>query len=99
MPSMILLPLLNRARARHVDDSAESLAIDAAVRDDRVCLTIRDRHDGFANDSADDAGLARIRERLAALYGNRARLELRATADRSEAMLEIPYETAPDAMA
>lgn len=98
MPSMILLPLLNRARARHVDDAAESLAIEAAVRDDRVCLTIRDRRDGFANDGADDVGLARIRERLTALYGDRARLELRATAGRSEAVLEIPYETS-DAMA
>jgi len=44
-------------------------------------------------------GLARIRERLAALYGDRARLELRASAGRSEAVLEIPYETASDVMA
>ena len=55
------------------------------------------RVDGFANDSADDVGLARIRERLAALYGDRARLELRATAGRSRAVLEIAYETAQDA--
>lgn len=97
LPSMILLPLLNRARARHVDDADQSLVIDAAVRDNRLCLTIRDRRDGFANDSADDVGLTRIRERLAALYGDRAQLELRATAGRSEAVLEIPYETAADA--
>ena len=96
---MILLPLLNRARAGRVDHAAESLAIDAAVRDDRVRLTIRDGGDGFANDSADDIGLARIRERLTALYGDRARLELKATAGRSEAVLEIPYEPAQDAMA
>jgi hypothetical protein len=94
MPSMILLPLLNRARARHADDAAQSLAIDAAVRDDRLCLTICDRRDGFANDGADDVELSRIRERLAALYGDRARLQLSATAGRSEAMLEIPYECA-----
>jgi hypothetical protein len=99
MPSMILLPLLNRARARHVDDAGESLVIDAAVRDDRLCLTICDRRDGFANDGAHDVELTRLRERLAALYGNRARLALRATAGRSEAVLEIPYETASDAMA
>jgi hypothetical protein len=99
MPSMILLPLLNRARARHVDDAGQSLAIDAAVRDDRLCLTICDRRGGFANDAADDLELVRIRERLAALYGNRAQLQLRAAAGRSEAVLEIPYETAADAMA
>jgi hypothetical protein len=99
MPSMILLPLLNRARARHVDDTGESLVIDAAVHDDRLFLTICDRRDGFANDGANDVELTRIRERLAALYGNRARLALRATAGRSEAVLEIPYETASDAMA
>ena len=99
MPSMILLPLLNRARARHVDNAGESLAIDAAVSDDRLRLTICDCRDGFANDAADDVDLMRIRERLATLYGNRARLQLRATAGRSEAVLEIPYETAVDAMA
>lgn len=99
MPSMILLPLLNRARARHVDDAGQSLEIDAVVRDHRLCVTIRDCRDGFANDGADDVGLTRIRERLAALYGDRARLELRATAGRSEAVLEIPYETASYATA
>jgi LytS/YehU family sensor histidine kinase len=97
MPSMILLPLLNRARARHVDDGGERLAIDAAIRDDRLCLTIRDAGDAFANDGADDVELARIRERLAMLYGGRARLGLKATAGRSEAVLEIPYEDAQQA--
>jgi len=99
LPSMILLPLLNRVRARHAGDAGESLVIDAAIRDDRLLLTISDRRDGFANDGADDAELARIRERLAALFGNRARLQLRATAGCSEAVLEIPYEIAANAMA
>lgn len=99
VPSMILLPLLNRARSRHADDAAESLVIDAAVRDDRLRVTIRDTRDGFANDHADDVELTRIRERLSALYGDRARLTLGATAGGSEAALEIPYETASDAMA
>lgn len=99
LPSMILLPLLNRVRARHVDDAGQSLDIEATVRGDRLYLTIRDRRDGFADDGPDDVGLTRIRERLAALYGNRARLDLRATADRSEAVLEIPYQTSSDAMA
>lgn len=99
MPPMILLPLLNRARARHVDDAGESLAIDAEVRHDRLCLTICDRRDGFANDGPDDVELVRIRERLAALYGNRAQLQLRAAAGRSEAVLEIPYETVAGAVA
>ena len=98
MPSMILLPLLNRARARHVDDAGDSLVIDAVVHDDRLCLTICDRRDGFANEGANEAALVRLRERLAALYGDRARLALTATAGRSEAVLEIPYETASDAM-
>lgn len=99
LPSMILLPLINRVRARHVDDAGQSLDIEATVRGDRLYLTIRDRRDGFADDGPDDVGLTRIRERLAALYGNRARLDLRATADRSEAVLEIPYQTSSDAMA
>lgn len=99
LPSMILLPLLNRVRARHVDDAGQSLDIEATVRGDRLYLTIRDRRDGFADDGPDDVGLTRIRERLAALYGDRAQLDLRATADRSEAVLEIPYQTSSDAMA
>ncbi len=97
-PSMILLPLLNRARSHHADDAGNSLVIDAAVRDDRLCLTIRDSREGFANDSASDVEVTRIRERLAALYGDRARLALKATGCSSEAVLEIPYETASDAI-
>ena len=97
MPSTILLPLLNRVRPRHAD--GEALVIDADVRGDRLCLTIRDRGNAFANDTGDDVALAGIRERLSAIYGNRARLMLKAIAGGSEAVLEIPYEAASDAMA
>lgn len=98
-PSMILLPLLNRARVSHADGARESLEIDAGVRGDRLCLTIRDHGDAFASDRADDVALIPIRERLSALYADRARLELKATAGASEAVLEIPYETASAASA
>lgn len=95
LPPMILLPLLNRALLRRADGrgSSSSLEIDTVVRDDRLSLTIRDPGDGFADGTPSDAELTPIRERLAALYGDRARLALRSTAGGSEALIEIPYET------
>jgi LytS/YehU family sensor histidine kinase len=95
LPPMILLPLLNRALLRRTDGSgsSSSLEIDTVVSNDRLSLTIRDAGDGFADGAASDAELMPIRERLAALYGDRAQLALTSTAGGSAALIEIPYET------
>jgi hypothetical protein len=96
MPPMILLPLINHALAQRAESPGEErFEIDVVVRNDRVLLTARDPGAGFASASATGVEIGRIRERLAALYADKARLVLRRTAEGSEAVLDIPYEVVP----
>jgi hypothetical protein len=94
VPPMVVLPLINHALAHRVERARgdETFAIDVAVRDEKLILTIRDQGAGFAPEGASDAEIQLIRDRFAVLYGERARLTLRGTVDRSEAIIEIPYE-------
>lgn len=96
MPPMILLPLINHALAQRAESQGEErFEIDVVVRNDRVLLTARDHGTGFASAGATDVEIGRIRERLAALYADNAQLDLRRTAEGSEAVLDIPYEVVP----
>ena len=96
LPPMILLPLINHALAQRTGSQGEErFEVDVVVRDDRVVLTARDPGAGFAPAGGTDVEIARVRERLAALYGDKARLDLRQTAQGSEAVLDIPYEVVP----
>jgi hypothetical protein len=98
MPPMILLPLINHALAqRAASQGEEPFEIDVVVRNDRVLLTAHDPGSGFASSGATDLEIVRIRERLAALYADKARLDLRRTAEGSEAVLDIPHEVVPAA--
>jgi signal transduction histidine kinase len=72
--------------------------IDVTVRNNRLWLTIRDEGPGFAAEGASDRGLLHIRERLAVLYGDDARLTLKETGTGTEAVMEIPYEVVADVM-
>ena len=94
VPPMVVLPLINHALAHRVERARgdESFAIDVAVRDEKLMLTIRDQGAGFAPEGASATEIQHIRDRLAVLYGKRAGLTLRGTVDRSEAVIEIPYE-------
>jgi sensor histidine kinase YesM len=98
MPPMVLLPLINHALAHRVERARgdESFAIDVAVRNEKLILTIRDPGAGFAPEGAGDTEIQRIRERLAVLYGERAQLTLGVSVDGSEAVIEIPYEPVAD---
>jgi len=100
MPPMVLLPLINHALAHRVERAQgdERFQIDVAVREEMLVLTIRDQGTGFTPESASDTEIQRIRERLAVLYGERAQLTLRVSADGSEAVVEIPYEVIADAV-
>jgi histidine kinase len=99
MPPMVLLPLINHALAHRVERARgdESFAIDVAVRDEKLILTIRDPGAGFAPEGTSDTEIQHIRDRLATLYGERAGLTLRGTVDGSEAMIEMPCEIVADA--
>ena len=97
MPAMMLLPLVAHATAqRDVASGAKrTLSIEATASDTSLRLAIGAHDDGL---SAPPEGedIAGIRERLAALYGDSARLALRSRADGwSEAVIEIPIESSP----
>ncbi len=91
---MVLLPLVKHAlthRAERAQDD-EWFDIDLSVRNETLLLTVHDRGGGFAPEGADDAEIGHIRERLAALYGERAQLTLKETTVGTDAIIEIPYE-------
>ena len=97
MPPMMLLPLVDHAIVhgleRHRVEGTLGVAIDVAAG--RLRLHITDSGAGFVPDGGGD-GIASIRERLAALYGQDARLDLHAhdAGDGTEAVLDIPLEYA-----
>lgn len=69
---MLLLPLIQRA-VRHPSGALpESIAIDVRRESDRIVVVLRI---ALAGGCADDPELARVRERLAGLYGDAAALE------------------------
>lgn len=97
MPPLILLPLLDRSieHALASPQAIGTIAIRAEVDGGLLRLTVSDRRADLAWDTRDDA-LASFRERLAALYGAEATLDLHHTdGGASEAILEIPLEPRP----
>ncbi len=101
MPPMMLLPLIDHAIVHGLErtKAAGTIRIGAQVREGRLRLGIADSGVGFVAEAGGD-GIVDIRERIAALYGDNARLELgRAGGDTTEAVLDLPLEAgeAPDA--
>ena len=105
MPPMMLLPLIDHAIVRGLEPAtgasagagAGAIRIHTDVRDGRLRLTIHDSGVGFAPETGGD-GIAALRERLDALYGSSARLELRRTDPRAtEAVLDLPLEASASA--
>ena len=97
MPPMMLLPLVDHAIVhgleRHRAEGTLGIAIDVASG--RLRLRIADSGAGFVPEIGGD-GIASIRERLAALYGRDARLDLHPNDAEggTEAVLDIPLEYA-----
>jgi hypothetical protein len=96
MPPMMLLPLVDHAIVHGLErsraDGTLGIAIDAA--EDRLRLRIVDSGAGFVPETGGD-GIGSIRDRLAALYGSDARLELTTHATgNTEALMDIPCEFA-----
>ena len=103
MPPMMLLPLIDHAVVRGLEPAtgasagAGAISIHTDVRDGRLRLLIRDSGVGFAPETGGD-GIAALRERLDALYGSSARLELRRADPRAtEAVLDLPLESSAGA--
>jgi hypothetical protein len=97
MPPMMLLPLIDHAVVHGLAAKPQAgamIQIVCAVTDDRLSVTVVDSGAGFVSETGAD-GIASIRERLTALYGANARLDLRQRSDQaSEAVMEIPCELA-----
>ena len=97
MPPMTLLPLVDHAIAHGLGQpqATGSIRIRTGIADGKVRLEIADSGVGFLPETEGDT-IEGIRERLAALYGDAARLELRRIdATVSTAVLEIPLQPAP----
>jgi signal transduction histidine kinase len=93
IPSMMLATLVENAIKHGIAPLAEggSIAVKAARSGDALTLTVADTGLGFAAASGSGVGLANIRARLAALYGERAALKLEANAPRGVvAMITLP---------
>lgn len=96
MPPMMLLPLVDHAIVHGLEQSQADGALRIAVEiaESRLRLVIVDSGAGFVPEAAGD-GIASIRERLAALFGNEARLELHVRdAGSTEAIMEFPCDFA-----
>ena len=94
MPRMMLLPLIDHAIVRGFGPTSASVAISIRtdVADGHLRLTITDSGAGFVPETGGE-GLATIRERLTALYGDKGTLQFRQSNSTStEAVLDIPLE-------
>ena len=92
-PPMLLQPLVENAVKHGLEPRVASgeLRVCAHNSEDRLRISVCDNGVGFADTGGNGAGLANVRERLAALYGGDARLELEENRDGGvTARLDLP---------
>ena len=84
VPPMMLATLVENAIKHGVGPLAEggSIRVSAESAPGALVLTVADSGRGFRAESGSGVGLANVRARLAALYGERAQLELRTNTPR-----------------
>jgi sensor histidine kinase YesM len=105
-PPNLLISLVENAIRHGIEPAADGGSVRLAARriDDQLEVSVADTGRGLVDDAASDAaavgdgrgvGLANVRERLATLYGDRARFTLEPNAPRGvRAILAIPLEPA-----
>ncbi len=97
-PALALATLVENADKHGISPRPEggSVVVSAAIDGARLCVAVSDDGAGVQPSAAPGIGLANVRARLAALYGDRARLELRALRPRGvRASIELPLEPLP----
>jgi hypothetical protein len=98
MPPMVLLPLIDRAlgSAGEAVQAGRSIRIAASLAGRRLRLTVQDSGGAFVDQASGEDGLAAIRDRLRALYGEDAKLVQQADdpSRGSQVVLDIPFERA-----
>jgi two-component system LytT family sensor kinase len=80
-PTLVLQPLVENAIRHGIEPSEKAglVRVSASREDDKLILTVEDDGVGLANANAGTGiGLANLRERLHALYGDQQKLELTA---------------------
>ncbi|HWD16854.1 MAG TPA: ATP-binding protein, partial [Casimicrobiaceae bacterium] len=94
-PSMMLLTLVENAIKHGLEPKAEGGRIDigAEIGDGQLAVHVQDDGVGFAPMGEGGVGLANVRERLHALYGDRAELLIDLPpAGGTRATIKMPYE-------
>jgi len=86
VPALLLQPLVENAIRHGLEPKVDGGRVEIRARreSDALALEVRDTGGGLSADPAADGsrfGLRQVRERLAALYGNRASLTLQAAQD------------------
>ena len=97
-PSMMLQTLVENAIKHGLEPKPEGgrLEIGAEVVDGQLAVHVLDTGVGFMPKGEGGVGLANIRERLKALYGDRAELIITVPpAGGTRATIKVPYEVAP----
>jgi sensor histidine kinase YesM len=94
VPAMMLATLIENALKHGVGPLTEggSIRIGAERRGDMLVVAVADTGRGFTRASGSGVGLANIRARLAALYGDRAALEIKSHSPRGvRAAITLPW--------
>ncbi len=97
-PSMMLQTLVENAIKHGLEPKAEGgrLEIGAEIVDGQLAVHVLDTGIGFAPKAESGVGLANVRERLKALYNDRAELIITVPpAGGTRATIKVPYEIAP----
>jgi LytS/YehU family sensor histidine kinase len=93
IPAMLLQPLLENAYKHGVERSSTPVRIEVTASRQQENLLISIRNTGTIHSGrAPGIGLLNCRERLALIYGDRARLDLETDADAVIARLTLPSE-------
>ena len=99
-PSMMLQTLVENAIKHGLEPKAEGgrLEISAEIVDGQLAVHVHDDGKGFMPQSAGGVGLANIRERLKAMYKDRAELVISVPEHGGTcATIKVPYEVVQDA--
>jgi LytS/YehU family sensor histidine kinase len=102
MPPMILLPLIDHVLLRGLDTAAGGgrVQIGFEIAGGALQITLGVAGDGISHGRERHADVAGIRHRLTTLYGDAARMQLRASEREGiQLLVAIPYEPAQGANA
>jgi signal transduction histidine kinase len=93
LPPLLIQPLVENALRHGIGSRIEGGTIAISVRTDAAVLVIEVSDDGvgFPAVHRERTGLGSVRERLRALHGDAARIEIRSASRRTTVSLRLPY--------